>query len=188
MRIVIELKRDAVPQVVLNKLFKHTPLQTTFGYNAVALVDGVPRTLGLRPLLQHYLDYRKTHDIDAWWRDRASSRAEAAIRSAMQSVAEKHRFQLRENLEDTCENIEVGSRADVSLVRRKAIKHERKLQFMPIRSLQAMPTLQSSRDAHAAIFEGRRLDTLLGNTAEDEWLGGAINFRNGHLHSHLYRI
>jgi DNA gyrase subunit A len=59
MRIQIELKRDAVPQVALNKLFKHTPLQTTFGHNAVALVDGVPRTLGLRPLLQHYLDYQR---------------------------------------------------------------------------------------------------------------------------------
>jgi DNA gyrase subunit A len=59
MRIQVELKRDAVPQVALNKLFKHTPLQTTFGYNAVALVDGVPRTLGLRPLLQHYLDYQR---------------------------------------------------------------------------------------------------------------------------------
>ena len=42
MRIVVELKRDAIPQVVLNKLFKHTALQSTFGYNAVALVDGVP--------------------------------------------------------------------------------------------------------------------------------------------------
>ena len=41
----IELKREAIPQVVLNKLFKHTALQSTFGYNAVALVDGVPRTL-----------------------------------------------------------------------------------------------------------------------------------------------
>jgi DNA gyrase subunit A len=54
MRIQIELKREAVPQVALNKLFKHTALQTTFGYNAVALVDGVPRTLSLlefvRPL------------------------------------------------------------------------------------------------------------------------------------------
>jgi DNA gyrase subunit A len=59
MRIQIELKRDAVPQVVLNKLFKHTPLQTTFGYNAVALVDGVPRTLPLRDLLQHYLDFQR---------------------------------------------------------------------------------------------------------------------------------
>jgi DNA gyrase subunit A len=59
MRMVIELKRDAIPQVVLNKLWKHTPLQSTFGYNAVALVDGVPRTLGLRDLLQHYLDFQR---------------------------------------------------------------------------------------------------------------------------------
>jgi DNA gyrase subunit A len=51
MRIQIELKRDAIPQVVQNKIFKHTSLQTTFGYNAVALVDGVPRTLPLRDLL-----------------------------------------------------------------------------------------------------------------------------------------
>jgi DNA gyrase subunit A len=59
MRIQIDLKREAIPQVVLNKLFKHTPLQTTFGYNAVALVDGVPRTLSLLELVQHYLDYQR---------------------------------------------------------------------------------------------------------------------------------
>jgi DNA gyrase subunit A len=59
MRIQIDLKRDAVPQVVLNKLFKHTSLQATFGYNAVALVDGVPRTLSLRDMLQHYLDFQR---------------------------------------------------------------------------------------------------------------------------------
>jgi DNA gyrase subunit A len=59
MRIQVELKRDAIPQVVQNKLFKHTSLQTTFGYNAVALVDGVPRTLPLRDMLQHYLDFQR---------------------------------------------------------------------------------------------------------------------------------
>ena len=48
MRVVIELKRDANPKVVLNKLYKHTSLQTTFGVNMVALVDNVPRTLPLR--------------------------------------------------------------------------------------------------------------------------------------------
>ena len=48
MRVVIELKRDAIPKVVLNKLYKHTPMQTTFGVNMVALVDNVPRTLPLR--------------------------------------------------------------------------------------------------------------------------------------------
>jgi len=60
MRIVIELKRDAIPQVVLNKLFKHTALQSTFGYNAVALVDGVPKTLSLLELLRHYLEFQRT--------------------------------------------------------------------------------------------------------------------------------
>jgi DNA gyrase subunit A len=59
MRIYVELKREAVPQVALNKLFKLTPLQTTFGYNAVALVDGVPRTLSLLELIRHYLDYQR---------------------------------------------------------------------------------------------------------------------------------
>jgi len=59
MRIVIELKRDAIPKVVLNKLYKHTPLQTTFGVNMVALVDNVPRTLSLREVLGHYVDHQR---------------------------------------------------------------------------------------------------------------------------------
>src|SRR6201987_1105694 len=59
MRIPIELKRDAVPQAALNKLFKPPPLQSTFGYNAVPLVDGVPRTLSLLELVRHYLDFQR---------------------------------------------------------------------------------------------------------------------------------
>ena len=55
MRLVIELKRDAIPKVVLNKLYKHTPMQTTFGVNMVALVDSVPRTLPLREVIHHYV-------------------------------------------------------------------------------------------------------------------------------------
>src|SRR3954449_7594910 len=58
-RLVIELKRDAIPKVVLNKLYKHTQLQTTFGVNMVALVDGVPRTLGLLPLVKNYVDHQR---------------------------------------------------------------------------------------------------------------------------------
>ncbi len=58
-RLVIELKRDAIPKVVLNKLYKHTPLQTTFGVNMVALVDGVPRTLGLLPIVKNYVDHQR---------------------------------------------------------------------------------------------------------------------------------
>src|ERR1700734_2714985 len=59
MRLVIELKRDAIPKVVLNKLFKHTPMQTTFGVNMVALVDNVPRTLSLREVIGHYVDHQR---------------------------------------------------------------------------------------------------------------------------------
>jgi DNA gyrase subunit A len=58
-RLVIELKRDAIPKVVLNKLYKHTSLQTTFGVNMVALVDNVPRTLGLRDVILHYVDHQR---------------------------------------------------------------------------------------------------------------------------------
>jgi DNA gyrase subunit A len=59
MRIVIELKRDAIPKVVLNKLYKHTPLQTTFGVNMVALVDNVPKTLSVREVIGHYVDHQR---------------------------------------------------------------------------------------------------------------------------------
>ncbi|MBA3422720.1 MAG: DNA gyrase subunit A, partial [Thermoleophilaceae bacterium] len=58
-RIVIELKREAVPKVVLNKLYKHTSMQTTFGVNMVALVDGVPRTLDLRALIHNYVQHQR---------------------------------------------------------------------------------------------------------------------------------
>jgi len=59
MRLVIELKRDAIPKVVLNKLYKHTPMQATFGVNMVALVDNVPRTLSLREVIGHYVDHQR---------------------------------------------------------------------------------------------------------------------------------
>jgi DNA gyrase subunit A len=59
MRMVIELKRGVIPKVVLNKLYKHTALQTTFGVNMVALVDGVPRTLSLREIIGHYVDHQR---------------------------------------------------------------------------------------------------------------------------------
>ncbi|MEX0946266.1 MAG: DNA gyrase subunit A, partial [Acidimicrobiia bacterium] len=57
-RLVIELKKDAVPQVVLNQLYKNTPLQESFGVNMVALVDGIPRTLNLADMIGHYLDHQ----------------------------------------------------------------------------------------------------------------------------------
>ena len=58
LRIVIEIKRDAVAKVVLNNLYKHTQLQTSFGANMLAIVDGVPRTLRLDQLIRHYVNHQ----------------------------------------------------------------------------------------------------------------------------------
>jgi DNA gyrase subunit A len=59
MRIVVELKRDAVPQVVLNKLYKLTPMQTSFGVINLAIVNGQPRVLNLKQMLECFIDFRR---------------------------------------------------------------------------------------------------------------------------------
>jgi DNA gyrase subunit A len=59
MRIVVEVKRDGSPHTVMQQLFKHTALQTSFSANVLALVDGQPQTLGLKRLLEHYIAYRR---------------------------------------------------------------------------------------------------------------------------------
>jgi DNA gyrase subunit A len=59
MRIVVELKRDAVPQVVQNKLFKLTPMQSSFGVIYLAIVNGQPRILNLKAILEHFIDFRR---------------------------------------------------------------------------------------------------------------------------------
>jgi DNA gyrase subunit A len=58
-RVVVELKRDAVPQVVLNQLYKLTPMQTSFGINLLAIVEGQPKLLSLKEALEHFLAFRK---------------------------------------------------------------------------------------------------------------------------------
>ncbi len=59
MRIVVEVKRDGSPHTVMQQLFKHTQLQTSFSANMLALVDGQPQTLGLKRMLEHYINYRR---------------------------------------------------------------------------------------------------------------------------------
>jgi len=60
MRIVIDLKRDAVPAVVLNQLYKHSQMQTTFGAIMLALVDGAPKEMTLKEILEHFIEHRHT--------------------------------------------------------------------------------------------------------------------------------
>ena len=61
MRIVIDLKRDAVPHIVLNRLYKHTQMQSTFGTILLALVNGEPKVMHLREMLLHFEDHR--HEV-----------------------------------------------------------------------------------------------------------------------------
>ncbi|MCH9028645.1 MAG: DNA gyrase subunit A [Bacteroidetes bacterium] len=72
MRVVVELKRDAQPAVVLNQLFKHTQMQTTFGVIMLALVNGIPKVMQLKEMMQHFIDHRMDvlikrtkYDLDA---------------------------------------------------------------------------------------------------------------------------
>ncbi|MDG6229138.1 MAG: DNA gyrase subunit A [Candidatus Thermoplasmatota archaeon] len=58
MRVVIDLKRDAIEDVIVSQLFKHTEMQTTFGVNNLAIVDGEPKILQLKELIQHFIDFR----------------------------------------------------------------------------------------------------------------------------------
>ena len=60
-RVVIDLKRDAIPHIVLNQLFKHTQMQSTFGVIMLALVNGEPKVLPLKDMLRHFVDHR--HDV-----------------------------------------------------------------------------------------------------------------------------
>jgi DNA gyrase subunit A len=61
LRVVFDLKRDAIPNVVLNNLYQHTPLQTSFGVNNIALVNGRPQMLNLKDMIQHFVDFR--HEV-----------------------------------------------------------------------------------------------------------------------------
>jgi DNA gyrase subunit A len=61
MRVVIELKRDAIPHIVLNQLYKHTQMQSTFGVIMLALVNGVPRVLNLKEMLHYFVEHR--HEV-----------------------------------------------------------------------------------------------------------------------------
>ncbi len=77
-RIIVEMKKDAYPQKILNQLYKHTDLQTSFGYNMIALADGLqPRLMNLQELLQIFIDHRRTVITRrvTFERDRAKERA-----------------------------------------------------------------------------------------------------------------
>ena len=88
MRLVIELKRDALPKVVLNKLYKHTPMQTTFGVNMVALVDNVPRTLNLLEVIENYVRHQREVIVRRTKHELAEKEARAHILEGLLTALE----------------------------------------------------------------------------------------------------
>ena len=79
MRIVVALRADAPEEVVLNQLYKTTPLQSTFGVNLLALVNGRPETLTLKQALRHFIDFRKEVVVRRATYDLAQARARAHL-------------------------------------------------------------------------------------------------------------
>jgi DNA gyrase subunit A len=88
MRLVIELKRDAIPKVVLNKLYKHTPMQSTFGVNMVALVDNVPRTLNLLAVIHNYVAHQREVIVRRTKHELAEKEARAHILQGLLTALE----------------------------------------------------------------------------------------------------
>ncbi|HSG12323.1 MAG TPA: DNA gyrase subunit A [Gaiellaceae bacterium] len=160
MRIQIDLKREAIPQVVLNKLFKHTPLQATFGYNAVALVEGVPRTLSLLELVRHYLDYQ---------REVVVRRSKYELRKALERahVLEGYLIAL-DNLDEVIAMIRAADDTDsarTALIERFGLSEVQAQAILDLR-LRALTGLERKRiqDEHADLQERiAELRALLGN-------------------------
>ncbi len=160
MRIQIELKREAVPQVALNKLFKHTALQATFGYNAVALVDGVPRTLSLLEFVRHYLDFQ---------REVVTRRSQYELRKALARahVLEGYLIAL-DNLDEVIQLIRAADDADearAALMERFELSELQAQAILDLR-LRALTGLERKRveDEYADLQERiLELRTLLGD-------------------------
>lgn len=143
-RVVVELKRDAKPQAVLNNLYKHTELQTVFPVNVVALVDGTPQTLTLKMILEEYLKHRQ---------DVVSKRSEFELRQA------RARAHILEGLKIAVENIDEV----IATIKKAKDAEEAKVKLMTrfsLTDLQATAILD---------MQLRRLAALERQKIEDEY-------------------
>src|SRR5215217_8070261 len=162
-RLVIELKRDAIPKVVLNKLYKHTPMQTTFGVNMVALVDGVPRTLGLREAIEAYVDHQREVVTRRTKFELARAEARAHILEGLLVALD--------NLDEVIEAIRASRDADAArtaLIERFALSmvQAQAIVDMRLRQLTALESDRIKRE-HADLVERiRELREILGDESK----------------------
>jgi len=160
MSIVIELRRGAQPDVVLNQLFKYTSLQSTFGVNILALLDGTPRTLSLKRALQIYLEHR---------------REVITRRSAYDLERARHRAHILEGLLTALNNLDavidtIRQSPDVETARDRLMKRFKLSQIqaqaildMPLRRLAALERQKIESDYTEVIREIAYLEDLLAN-------------------------
>ena len=108
MRLVLELKKEAVPDVVLSQLFKHTPMQETFGVIMLALVKGVPKVLTIREMVEHYLEHR--HEV-------VLRRTEFELREARDRMHILEGLQIAvDNIDEVIEIIRASSSPEIASV------------------------------------------------------------------------
>src|SRR3954454_13916563 len=160
MRLVIELKRDANPKVVLNKLYKHTPMQTTFGVNMVALVENVPKLLSLREVILNYVRHQREVIV---------RRAKHELRALERSV---HRLEglliALDHLDEVIDLIRSSRDRDsarTGLMERFELTHVQAQAILELR-LQQLTALEADalRKEHADLMERiRELRELLGD-------------------------
>lgn len=124
MRIVIELKRDAIPDVVLNNLYKHTQMQVTFGANMLALVKGRPKVLSLQSILKHFINHRVTVIVRRTQFELAAAEKRAHILEgfiiALDNLDEVIKT-IRESRDPATASLELQSKFGLSEVQAKAI-------------------------------------------------------------------
>ncbi len=160
-----QARRD--PQVALNKLFKHTALQSTFGYNAVALVDGVPRTLSLLELVRYYLDYQ---------REIVTRRSKYELRQAEKRAHVLKGYLIAlDNLDEVIALIRAADDTDearAALMGRFDLSEEQAQAILDLR-LRALTGLERKRveDEHSDLMERiGELRTILGDPARVDGL------------------
>jgi DNA gyrase subunit A len=135
MRIVIELRRDAPDEVVLNQLYKQTPLQTTFGVNLLALVNGRPQVLTLKQALRHFIDFRREVVVRRATYDLAQAEARAHLLEGF-AIALEHLDEviaIIRNSEDTA-----GARAQLMTRFELSERQANAILEMRLRSLTAL--------------------------------------------------
>jgi DNA gyrase subunit A len=124
MRLVLELKREAVPDVVLSQLFKHTPMQETFGVIMLALVKGVPKVLNLRQILDYYLDHR--HEV-------VYRRSQFELKQAQERMHILEGLQIAvDNIDEVVEIIRKASSVEVAAAELRSAFHLSEVQAKAI--------------------------------------------------------